>query len=58
MAVCIEFIKCSNHGVNNIKVTFWKSKEYVFKGYEIFHSDKRAYLRKSPKIAPTMRKHI
>ena len=58
MAVSIEFIKCSNHGVYNIKVTFGSQTEYVFKGYESFYSDKRAYLRKSPKIVPTMRKHI
>ena len=57
MAVCVEFIKCSNHGVNNIKVTFG-SRKNVFKGYESFYSDKGAYLRKSPKIAPEMRKHM
>ena len=56
MAVCIEFIKCSNHAVNNIKVTFGSQKNiYVFKGYESFYSDKRAHVRQSPKIAPTMR---
>ena len=36
MAVCIEFIKCSNHGVNNIKVTFGSQKNMFSKVKKAF----------------------
>ena len=36
MAVCIEFIKCSNHGVNNIKVTFGSQKNIFSKVMKAF----------------------
>ena len=36
MAVCIEFIKCSNHGVDNIKVTFGSQKNMFSKVMKAF----------------------
>ena len=36
MAFCIEFIKCSNHGVNNIKVTFGSQKNMFSKVMKAF----------------------
>ena len=51
MTVCIELSNVQ------ISVWIWKFKEILFKGYEGFYSDKRTCLKKSQKIAPTMRKH-
>ena len=36
LAVCIEFIKRSNHGVNNIKVTFGSQKNMFSKVMKAF----------------------